>query len=180
MYLDTFLAQDEVRLISIQGLDITRHSKLFTFIDAFSTAVTLDSLLDSLPDDPTTKPLLILDTPTLHLATNPTDSLTTFLLHLRSKSHATILASNVDLPLLQTSTPLEVATANFLTTQAHAARMVMGVRELETGAAKDVSGVLRVTKGGDWDEEGELVAEKELLYLVQRDGNVKVFNRGEE
>lgn len=91
-----------------------------------------------------------------------------------------ILASNVDLPLLQTSTPLEVATANFLTTQAHAARMVMGVRELETGAARDVSGVLRVTRGGGWDDEGGEVCEKELLYLVQRDGNVKVFNRGEE
>lgn len=91
------------------------------------------------------------------------------------------MTSNVDLPLLQTSTPLEVATANFLTTQAHAARMVIGVRELETGAARDVSGVLRVTRGGDWDDEqDEVVREKELLYLVQRDGNVKVFNRGEE
>lgn len=59
----------------------------------------------------------------------------------------------------------------------------MGVRELETGAARDVSGVLRATRGGAWDDDegdAEVVGEKELLYLVQRDGNVRVFNRGEE
>lgn len=59
----------------------------------------------------------------------------------------------------------------------------MGVRALETGAARDVSGVLRITRGGGWgweeeeDEEG-MGREVELLYLVGRDGNVKVFERG--
>lgn len=64
----------------------------------------------------------------------------------------------------------------------------MGVRALETGAARDVSGVLRITRGGGyggWEEEGEeegegmgMGKEVELLYLVGRDGNVKVFERG--
>lgn len=54
----------------------------------------------------------------------------------------------------------------------------MAVRELETGAARDVSGVLRVTRGGDC--EGGEVEEREMLYFVGRDGNVRVFNRGEE
>lgn len=61
----------------------------------------------------------------------------------------------------------------------------MGVRALETGAARDVSGVLRITRGGGWgweeDGEGEgegMGREVELLYLVGRDGNVKVFERG--
>lgn len=63
----------------------------------------------------------------------------------------------------------------------------MGVRALETGAARDVSGVLRITRGGGWgweeEEEGEgmgmrMGREVELLYLVGRDGNVKVFERG--
>lgn len=60
----------------------------------------------------------------------------------------------------------------------------MGVRALETGAARDVSGVLRITRGGGYggweeDEEGEgRGREVELLYLVGRDGNVKVFERG--
>lgn len=61
----------------------------------------------------------------------------------------------------------------------------MGVRALETGAARDVSGVLRITRGGGWEEDGEgegegmgMGREVELLYLVGRDGNVKVFERG--
>lgn len=61
----------------------------------------------------------------------------------------------------------------------------MGVRALETGAARDVSGVLRITRGGgwEWEEDGEgegegMGREVELLYLVGRDGNVKVFERG--
>lgn len=58
----------------------------------------------------------------------------------------------------------------------------MGVRALETGAARDVSGVLRITRGGGWEEEEEegegRGREVELLYLVGRDGNVRVFERG--
>ena len=58
----------------------------------------------------------------------------------------------------------------------------MSARELATGAAKDISGVLRVTRGGDaYGFDGEPAAaikEAELQYLVQRDGVVKVFSRG--
>lgn len=86
---------------------------------------------------------------------------------------------------------MEVETAAFVVQQAHASRVVMGVRELETGAARDVSGVLRVTRGGRGYEgsfasfgggggEEKGVREAEFLYLVQRDGNVKVFSRGSE
>jgi elongator complex protein 6 len=55
--------------------------------------------------------------------------------------------------------------------QAHNARSVLGVRELGTGAARDVSGVLRITRGGKSDGE---VKEWECLYLVGRDGGVKI------
>ena len=77
--------------------------------------------------------------------------------------------------------PLETESARFLTQQAHNARLVISVRELATGAARDVSGVLRVTRpdctysGGPEDPE---ITEMEALYLVQRDGGVKVFQRG--
>jgi elongator complex protein 6 len=58
----------------------------------------------------------------------------------------------------------------------------MSARELATGAAKDISGVLRVTRGGDaheLDTESSVeVREAELQYLVQRDGIVRVFSRG--
>lgn len=45
------------------------------------------------------------------------------------------------------------------------------MRELGTGAARDISGVLRVTKGGKYDES---VKEWEGLFLVGRDGGVKI------
>jgi elongator complex protein 6 len=55
---------------------------------------------------------------------------------------------------------------------------------LETGAAKDVSGVLRWSLGGDGGGEEKKegmreMREMEVLYLVQRDGGVRVFGRGE-
>jgi elongator complex protein 6 len=56
----------------------------------------------------------------------------------------------------------------------------MQLRTLDTGAAKDVSGVLRISKGGGFDEVADgAVEDKEVLYFVQRDGGVRVFGRGE-
>jgi len=91
-------------------------------------------------------------------------------------------------------TPLETNHAAFVTGQAHLARYVVGCRGLDTGVARDVSGVLSVRRGGCWDEgddEGgslgrsadggdgsEGIKEMEVLYHVLSDGNVKVFERG--
>lgn len=81
------------------------------------------------------------------------------------------------------ATPLEKNHASFVVGLAHRADMVLQLRTLDTGAAKDVSGVLRMSRGGGYDEteregDGEIV-EKEVLYFVQRDGGVRVFGRGE-
>ena len=104
-----------------------------------------------------------------------------------------MIACSSDAPLLgaatatmtMTSTPLEADSAAFVVQQAHNSRVVFSVRELATGAARDVSGVLGATRGGSayqWLEEdgrhNDAVPEMEALYLVQRDGNVKVFERG--
>lgn len=51
----------------------------------------------------------------------------------------------------------------------------MGLRLLDSGTAKDVSGVLRISRGAQADDD---VAEAEFLYLVGGDGGVKVFERG--
>lgn len=61
----------------------------------------------------------------------------------------------------------------------HQARAVISLSGLETGAAKDVSGVLRVGRGGAEEHKKEdIVEEKEVLYFVSGDGGVKVFERG--
>jgi elongator complex protein 6 len=130
------------------------------------------------------KVLLILDYPSLLLAITPSltsTALSTLILTLRSYPavHSTLLTTPADGPFLSatqsdanaTPTPIESESAAFTVQQAHSARSVLSVRELGTGAARDVSGVLRVTKGGKSDEE---VKEWEGLYLVGRDGGVKI------
>lgn len=101
--------------------------------------------------------------------------------------HATVLALAADSPLIhnastsenQMATPIETEHAAFAIGLAHRARSVMQLRTLETGAARDVSGVLRISRGGGWSVAEDSLDERELLYYIQRDGGVKVFGRGE-
>lgn len=144
--------------------------------------------------------ILVLDNPDVLIALGLANAqdLSTTLLKLRSMVHATIVTCAADTPILAAAattaspaggegvpTPLEAESAAFAVQQGHSAEAVVSARELETGAAKDVSGVLRVTRGGaafareeEEEKSGEEVKEMEALYLVQRDGNVKVFERG--
>ncbi|KAL5358143.1 hypothetical protein BJX96DRAFT_146014 [Aspergillus floccosus] len=141
--------------------------------------------------------LLIVDQPDLLLAaTGPSKGIGAtemgeWMMGLQQNAYATVLTLSADLPLIhnastsasQPPTPLETEHAAFAVGSAHRAQMVMQLRNLETGAARDVSGVLRVSKGGAWGqhhggEEGHW-EEKEVLYFVQRDGGVRVFGRGE-
>lgn len=110
--------------------------------------------------------------------------------------HSTIITTSADSPLIHNAntyitenasaaTPLEKNHASFVVGLAHRADMVLQLRTLDTGAAKDVSGVLRMSRGGGYDAsetEGgkeDEITEKEVLYFVQRDGGVRVFGRGE-
>lgn len=196
--------------MDIQGLDVSKlsSSNRFAFIDDLTNlaASKADSGVTRIEQAITRaiqalsfqdrKITLILDQPDTLLATGTATSqhLNHLLLTLRSKVHSAVLTLSADLPFVSASTqslagheqsqptPLETETAAFLVQQAHAAKFIIGVRELETGAAKDVSGVLRVTRGGDADggdeSGGEEVKEMEALFLVGRDGGVKVFERG--
>ena len=143
--------------------------------------------------DQTSPVLLVLDNPDVLLATGSATAqqLDLFILKLRSLVHAVILTCSADQPLLNSTTPanevhtspLETEASRFLTQQAHNARLVISVRELATGAARDISGVLRATRSasaydGDASPDQGAIEEMEALYLVQRDGSVKVFQRG--
>ncbi|KAL9610416.1 MAG: hypothetical protein Q9167_004871 [Letrouitia subvulpina] len=104
-------------------------------------------------------------------------------LGLRERVHATVVSLAADLPLMQAqTTPLEIRHAAFVMGIMYQAGVVMSVRDLDTGVARDVSGVLHVCQGpaarGEEEEaEGgrEHVEGKEVLYYVARDGGVKIL-----
>lgn len=83
-----------------------------------------------------------------------------------------------DEPLVSSqATTLEKEHAAFVLSLAHEAEAVLSLRMLDTGTAKDVSGVLRVTRGGGAVLD-RAVDEHEYLYHVGGDGGVKVLERG--
>ncbi|KAJ5111124.1 hypothetical protein N7532_001659 [Penicillium argentinense] len=137
--------------------------------------------------------LLIIDQPDLLLAsTGPSQAIgatemMNWLTGLQLDVHSTVLTLAADSPLLhnasassnQMANPTEAEHAAFSIGLAHRARSVMQLRTLETGAARDVSGVLRISRGGGWTVGDDNLDERELLFYIQRDGGVRVFGRGE-
>ena len=95
-----------------------------------------------------------------------------------------MITASADHPLMTAhTTPLELDHQAFVTSLAHQARWIVSLRLLDTGAARDVSGVLRIAKGSEMEPveeiggDGNQAEEKELLYFVGGDGGVKVFER---
>lgn len=89
--------------------------------------------------------------------------------------HATLLTLSADHPLITAQqTTLEREHANLALSTAHAADVVFALRMLDTGTARDVSGVVRITGPGVKECGGE----GEFLYHVAADGGVRVFERG--
>ena len=54
----------------------------------------------------------------------------------------------------------------------------MTVKGLDTGYARDVSGVLMLNRGPGAETAGDAVEEQEYLYSIEADGGAKVFERG--
>ncbi|KAF2477290.1 uncharacterized protein BDR25DRAFT_321690 [Lindgomyces ingoldianus] len=151
------------------------------------------------PSTTTKKILLILDSPSILLATSPSPSTSTLtsstlcstLLTLQTNppypaSHI-LVHLNADTPLLSPSSPLEIDEHNLLVKLAHMSTRICSCRVLDTGVARDVSGVLGVTQnrvrgglvlGMLEGEDEESTKGRELLYLVKGDGSVRVFERG--
>ncbi|KAF7156417.1 hypothetical protein CNMCM5623_010087 [Aspergillus felis] len=142
--------------------------------------------------------LLVIDQPDMLLAASGPNKgigateMGEWVMGLQEHAYATILTLSADSPLIhnastsasQSATPLETEHAIFAIGSAHRAEMVMQLRSLETGAARDVSGVLRISKGGAWGRGEKTGAEgdwdeREVLYFIQRDGGVRIFGRGE-
>lgn len=100
---------------------------------------------------------------------------------LRENSHAVCLSIAADEALIHNpTTPLETAHSSLAVTMAHMARLVIQCRGLDTGVARDVSGVVRMSRGGGFEVDGHAgqMEEREMLYHVKPDGGLSVFERG--
>ncbi|KAL9006129.1 MAG: hypothetical protein Q9188_001098 [Gyalolechia gomerana] len=172
------------------GLNLSADERI-SFVDALQLGLGLQSgdirelakqVLKAIKETASTntKALLILDGIDFLLAATDftLDELLDTIWALRDHVHATIISASADFPLIQAhNTPLELHHAAFVLSIAHQARAIWGVRELDTGSARDVSGVLRITRGPAVEEQDDVqfveVEEKELLYHVAGDGGVK-------
>ncbi|KAI1637995.1 hypothetical protein F4809DRAFT_275476 [Biscogniauxia mediterranea] len=133
---------------------------------------------------PERQTVLVIDQPDLLLAASGDNvlgnTLQDTLLDLREKVHSAIVTLSADEPLIAPqATPLEKEHAEFVLSLAHDAYLVISLRLLDTGTARDVSGVLRATPGGQSYDSSRNVDEQELLYFVGGDGAVRVFERGQ-
>ena len=133
-----------------------------------------------------TRPVLVIDGLDFLLDSLPSLSVlqvSQLVLSLRQHMHSMVVTASADFPLLHNSsvsaTPMEKSHRAFVTSLAHQSRQVIQTRALGTGAAEDITGVLRVSTGGDLGEELEGLEEGEWLYKVKGDGNARVWARGE-
>lgn len=146
--------------------------------------------------------LVVLDNPDLLLAAAPELAPSTlaelFLtLHAHNAVSHLLVHLQSDLALLAPSLPsqpLQQAHQHLLVKTAHMSAKVLAVRPLDTGVARDVSGVLRATANTiSWTSIGPLPNSKsgrpadadspeqlalEVLYKLHGDGSVRVFERG--
>lgn len=138
--------------------------------------------------DMPTQPVLIIDGLDFLIASQPDVTaidVSQMLTTIRQHVHSTMLAVSSDGPLLHgtgiSTTPLEQEHQALVAALAHQSRLVMQLRGLDTGTAKDISGVIRISHGGGYeDEPGEQVlTQGEWLYKVSGDGGVRVWGRGE-
>ena len=139
----------------------------------------LNAAIEAVPDSRSI--CLVLDGLDFLLAATACDvsSILNMIYGLREKVRRVILTVTTDAPLLHSqSTPLETSHCTLAMSLAHQAHLLMSLRELDSGAAKDVSGVLRITRGGQSSGIGSVVEERECLYFIGANGGAKVFDGG--
>ena len=140
-------------------------------------------------DASASKPVIIIDGLDFLAACQPGIDMVTiqsFLLNVRSLGRAVIVTASADAPLLHnhygSATPLEQFHAALVSSLAHQSACVMQLRNLNTGSARDITGVLRISRGGAHDgnkDDHAMLDEAEWLYQVKGDGSARVWCRGE-
>lgn len=165
-------------------------------LDALYAAILSATNASSRRDSPgikdvalTTKRIIIIDGLDFLFACQPDVDivkLQTFLFRVRSLAKAIILTSHADAPLLHnhqdSATPLERHHCALVSSLAYQSQWVMQLRGLNTGSANDITGVLRISEGGAYDDmqdQHTSLDEAEWLYQVKADGSARVWSRGE-
>ncbi|KAL2121917.1 hypothetical protein VTJ04DRAFT_2372 [Mycothermus thermophilus] len=170
--------------IGVVGSSTRKKKKVVLIVDG------LDFLLAASPPPPPPSSNTPTETP---LAVTLKD----LVMDWRETTHATLLTLSSDSPLIHNQeTPLERQHAWFVLSLAHDADTLLSLRPLDTGAARDVSGVIRITTAKDEGSAAVMRAltttagettttrsgddgDKEYLYHVGGDGGVRVFERGQ-
>lgn len=200
--LDLPLLAQGGHFVYIDGLPVAGAEKSSPFpvvplksLDLESLSAAIDHALQTLKSAPAARighpqsPLVVIDGLDFMLASQPdldAMRLQQFLPRTLSSASSLVISCNADVPLLhnrdETATPLEREHAALITIMAHQAHFVLQLRGLDTGAARDVTGVLRISPGGTYeDDQGQdsAPAEGEWLYQCKGDGSVRVWSRGE-
>jgi len=177
-----YLPGHQRALLKTEGVTVLRSPKLDV------TAEDITNAIRQLKGSGTDRILLVVDQLDLLLAAGDDEvsavGLEALLMDLQEYAHGTVVSLSADYPLVSTQqTTLEREHAVFLLSTAHRADYTMSLRLLDTGIAKDVSGVIRITIGdqaaSDTLDDQRRIEGKELLYFVGGDGGVKVFERGQ-
>lgn len=130
--------------------------------------------------------ILLLDSPDVILGTTESDTAAVIsaLLKLRLRAHAAVVMVRADLfhseveP--QIATPMQLRQQQLVLSLAHQANTVFSVRKLDTGLAKDVTGVLRITASMKDVVDDDHRPAKEFLYHVRDNRAAVVWERGSE
>lgn len=127
------------------------------------------------------KPLnVVIESPEilLHTTDMETDSYLSFLNSVQKKTTNLTLVSSIDKNMINFQTPsedsIEFRHTEFMSKLFYRSNVIFNLKPLETGRADDVTGTLTVSKGLQQKLE---VVEKEYLFLINKEGNVKLFYR---
>ncbi|KAF2665868.1 hypothetical protein BT63DRAFT_416309 [Microthyrium microscopicum] len=182
-----FWRQELRKAANIDSDELSKSNKLAIHDDPSLTsaeglskwAKELTTLLSS--DQQYQNAVLVLDSPDIVLGTVSisADSLLAIVIGLRAVVRSTIILTASDLFSLEANsqTPLRTQQQQFLMTLGHQANLVLSTRVLDTGHAKDVSGVLMISHGGQAAER-QTGSDSEYLYQVENNRATSVWKRG--
>jgi elongator complex protein 6 len=178
------------RICYIDGLtQITAREQNLKALDVETVLSAIRNAVQQPLSGARSKPTIIIDGLDLILASRPdvdVIQVQRFLAAARVMSNRLVISASGDTMLIhnrhESATPLEREHAKFVMSTAYQSLWVYQLRALNTGSARDVTGVLRVSRGGaDQEVAGpqSRLEDAEWLYQVKGDGSIRMWSRGD-